>query len=59
MSEQVIIDYETKKKYRMYVSIRTRLKTFNSIKYLEEVRDKPFYRWEFPIDYFRGHNNDN
>lgn len=57
ISEQVIIDYETKKKYRMYVSIRTRLKNFNSITFLEEVRDKPFYRWEFPIDYFRGNNN--
>lgn len=56
-SEQIIIDYESKKKYRMYVSIRTRLKNFNSIKFLEEVRDKPFYRWEFPIDYFRGNNN--
>lgn len=49
-----IIDYNNKKNYCFNVGIRSRLKVFNSINYLEEIHEKPFYRWEFPIDYFRG-----
>ena len=52
----IIIDYDNTKRYCFNVDVRGRLKVYNSLNYLEEVHEKPFYRWEFPIDYFRGNN---
>lgn len=52
--EEIVVDYENNKKYRFLSSIKLRIQTFDNVKNLVDYHDKPFYRWDYPIDYFRG-----
>lgn len=51
---EIIIDYENNRKYRFLSSIKERVQSFDNVVNLVDYHDKPFYRWDYPIDYFRG-----